>query len=408
MPRRKAQAPKAPAGLKHLQKALPLLASVHDAGCGRDVAGNRTLHFDQLIALILLYLFDPAIESMRAVCRSTGLKKVQKRIGSVAVSKSSFSEAARVFDAGLLLPVIGELYRRLGTVGRDKRLSDADLKYVLTFVDGTLLRALPRITAAMWLRTRDGKPHYAFRLHAQFEFDKHVPARFDLTDAVNSGKSDEKNVLRQNLQKDRCYVMDRWFAQFRLFNEIHAIASGYVCRIREPGEMRVIAERPLTQADREAGVISDQVVRLGTSMSRARQLDHHCRLLILEVSPHEKRGGAKGKRSGPPNEGKLYLASDLLDVPAEIIALIYHYRWTIELFFRFFKHVLGCRHLLFDCPNGVAIQVYTAMIACMLLSLWTGAKPTRPTMEMFRWHFAGMASDAELETYLRRLKKIDA
>ena len=70
--------------------------------------------------------------------------------------------------------------------------------------------------------------------------------------------------------------------------------------------------------------------------------------------------------------------------------------------------MLGCRHLLFDCPNGVAIQVYTAMIACMLLSLWTGAKPTRATMEMFRWHFAGMASDAELETYLRRLKKTDA
>ena len=42
----------------------------------------------------------------------------------------------------------------------------------------------------------------------------------------------------------------------------------------------------------------------------------------------------------------LRIATNLLDVPAEIIALIYQYRWTIEIFFRFFKHVLGCRHLI--------------------------------------------------------------
>ena len=31
----------------------------------------------------------------------------------------------------------------------------------------------------------------------------------------------EKNVLRTNLQSDHCYVLDRWFAQFKLFNDCY-------------------------------------------------------------------------------------------------------------------------------------------------------------------------------------------
>ncbi len=56
--------------------------------------------------------------------------------------------------------------------------------------------------------------------------------------------------------------------------------------------------------------------------------------------------------------------------------MIYKYRWTIEIFFRFFKHVPGCRHLLSQDRNGIELQVYFAIIACMLISLWTGRKPT--------------------------------
>jgi hypothetical protein len=99
---------------------------------------------------------------------------------------------------------------------------------------------------------------------------------------------------------------------------------------------------------------------------------------------------------------------NLLDVPAEIIALLYHYRWTIEIFFRFFKQILGCRHLLSRSQNGIEIQTYCAIIACMLISLWTGKKPTLRTYEMICWYFVGMADLDELLAHLARLKKADA
>jgi hypothetical protein len=80
------------------------------------------------------------------------------------------------------------------------------------------------------------------------------------------------------------------------------------------------------------------------------------------------------------------------------------YRWTIEIFFRFFKHILGCRHLLSHDEHGIEIQTYCAIIACMLISLWTGRKPTLRTYEMICFYFCGLATDDELLAHIGRLQ----
>jgi IS4 transposase len=80
----------------------------------------------------------------------------------------------------------------------------------------------------------------------------------------------------------------------------------------------------------------------------------------------------------------------------------YKYRWTVELFFRWFKCILGCQHLLSTCQNGVAIQVYLALIASLLIVLWTGAPPSQRTFEMLCLYFQGWASERELRAHLQR------
>src|SRR5262249_47170326 len=152
--------------------------------------------------------------------------------------------------------------------------------------------------------------------------------------------------------------------------------SSYVCRVKDNSSFAVVEERPLSGAAHAAGVVQDAVVRLGISSKAKWRPNHLVRLVVVAVEPHVKRGGRKGKTAGPPSSGRLIIATNLRDVPAEIIALIYRYRWTIEIFFRFFKQILGCRHLLSAYPHGIAIQAYCAIIACMLLNLWTGRKPT--------------------------------
>lgn len=100
----------------------------------------------------------------------------------------------------------------------------------------------------------------------------------------------------------------------------------------------------------------------------------------------------------------LLLATDRLDLAAELVALAYRFRWSVELFFRWFKCILGCRHLLANSPNGVTIQVYLAILASLLISLWVGRKPTIRTLEILQFYFAGWATEAELLAHLDKLK----
>jgi hypothetical protein len=367
-------------GIKPLRKVLPLLASLHDVGCERDSAGNRELHFDQYVTLVLLCLFNPMLDSVRALQKASALEKISEQLGVKRFSLGSFSESVRVFDPEKLKAVVHQLAGELGPVNADGRIK------------------------AAWLPFQDGSVKHAWKLHVNFDFDTFCPDAdgLELTDARNTGHSDEKNVLRQKLKPDCCYVTDRWFGQFTLFNEINAIASSYVCRVKENSVFEVVEERLLSDEALKAGVVRDAVVRMGLNSKPGAGPDHPIRVIVIEAEPHAKRGGRRGKTAGQGNRGTIVIATNLLHVPAEIIALIYQHRWAIEIFFRFFKQVLGCRHLLSQRPEGILIQAYCAVIACMLINLWTGRRPDKRTFEMLAFYFMGIASDKEVTDHLNR------
>jgi hypothetical protein len=399
--------PKRIGGIKRLRHLLPLLAPLHDDGCERDAAGNRQLHFDEYVTLVLLCLTNPLIDSVRALQKASELEKITEQLGVRRFSLGSFSESVRVFDPERLREVITQLAGEMKPVNADPRLK-THLDQALVLADGTVLDAIATVAQAAWIPFQDGTSKHAWKLHVQFDFDSFLPTDVTLTDARNSGKSDEKYVLRTRLKRDCCYVTDRWFGQFKLFNDINAAGSSYVCRVKENSTFEVVEERLLSDDALRAGVVRDAVVRMGLSSKPGDRPDHPVRIVVIEAEPHAKRGGRRGKTAGPGNNGTIVIATNLLDVPAEIIALIYHHRWAIEVFFRFFKQILGCKHLLSQRPEGIMIQVYCAVIACMLINLWTGAKPTKRTVEMLAWYFAGVASDEEMLRHIAGLQKTRA
>jgi len=392
-------------GLKYFDKLLPLLARLHDVGCARDKAGNRELHFDEYCCLVLLFLFNPIVTSLRALQQASELKSVQKKLGVSRASLGSLSEARQVFDPELLQPIMAELAEQARPLARDPRLKD--VKQLLTLVDGTLLTALPRMAEASLRKRQSGSGQVKWCLHTHFEVEKSVPARIDVTPDAG-GEHDERAVLQRTLAADRLYVMDRGYAKFALFNAIVAKDSSYVCRLRDNSVYDVAEDRPLTEADRAADVLSDQLVQLGLSGKAEARPDHPVRLVIVKIPPHTSRGKYGGGSSGVDSDGLLRIATNLVDVPAEIVALLYLYRWTIEVFFRMFKHLLGCRHLLSHHPQGIEIQTYCAIIACLLISLWTGRKPTKRTHEMLCYYLMGWADEGELLAHLSKLQPHDA
>src|SRR5271169_2825140 len=189
-------------GLKYFDKLAPLLARLHHVGCQRDKAGNRELFFDQYCMLVLLFLFNPVVRSLRAIKQASELRKVQRKLGCRRASLGSLSESTDVFQPERLKEIIAELGEQLQPVARDPRLKD--VQYTLTLVDGTLLKGLPVLVQAAMDDTRAAKHKAKVRLHTQFDLERGVPIRIDVTEGINSGKADERVVLAKALEAGHC------------------------------------------------------------------------------------------------------------------------------------------------------------------------------------------------------------
>ena len=381
-------------GFKYFKAIAAMLETLHGAACQRDRAHNRIIHMDQYLSLILLYMFNPICDSLRALQEASELKKVQRVLGVPRSSLGSMSEAARVFDSKLLVGVIGELAHRLGPVRHDTRLDEVGA--VLTLVDGTWLTAVPKM---VWALFQDDT-HKSVKAHVQVELLKGVPVAATITDANTA----ETKVLSQTLQGGRLYVLDRGYFDYGLYQAVLEAHSSFVCRAKDNAVIReVVEERELSVQALSAGIVRDVVAQVGHPKGK-HNLHRPVRLVQIECTPHRKPSGKTG-RGGPEQGQTILLITDRLDLPAEVVALIYQHRWQVEIFFRFFKHVLGCRHLLSQCENGIELQTYAAIIACLLIALWTGRKPTLSTYRMLCWHLGGWADEEELHAHMARLQK---
>lgn len=371
-------------GLKYFKLLAPLLDRLHDDATARDRAGNRRLFYDQYACLLLLFFFNPIVKSLRGIQQASTLDKVQRLLGCPRVSRGSLSEASRVFDPELLHALIGDLAAQALPIVHGK---EAEALRGLTAVDGSLLPALPKMAWALWLDPQ----HHAAKMHVHFDVLKGVPVEATVT----TGNDSETAQLRATLQAQRLYVIDRGYAEYQLFQDIVDAKSHFIGRLRDNAVWTVAEERPLPPAARAAGVCSDRVVWLGGRQSGTVFKQP---LRVLEV--------ATGKTDAHGHPEILLLATSCLDLAAELVALGYRFRWAIELFFRWFKCILGCRHLLANSQDGVTIQIYLAIIASLLIGLWVGRKPSVRTLEMLQFYFTGWANEAELMAHLDQLQPL--
>lgn len=383
-------------GFKYFKVLSGMLETLHGAACSRDRAHNRILHMDQYITLLLMYMFNPICSSLRALQEASDLAKVQRVLKVPRAALGSLSEAARVFDSDLLIGIIGKLVEQLRPIRRDAKLTDFD--QIITLVDGSWLPAIAKTT---WALFRKDDTNRAVKVHMQLELLKGVPVAATITDANSS----EHTVLTENLEAGRLYVLDRGYAKYELLQQIIDAKSSFVCRLNDNAVLEVIEERELDQDSLDAGIVRDAVIRLGCKQTH-NKLNQPLRIVQIECTPHRKPSG-KTARGGPEQGDTILIVTDRLDLPPDVVTLLYRHRWQIEIFFRFFKHVLGCRHLLSTSKNGIELETYVAIIACLLIALWTGRKPTLSTYRMLCWYFSGWASEEELLRHINKLQLQD-
>lgn len=354
-------------------RVLPLLArrTPHPS----EADARRTLGLLDYLSVFVLAMFNPAVTSLRALAHASHCQKM-RQVTSAPFSIASFSAAQHLWEPELLGQVLRQVAREaqakgLGPAG-DPRVREALAG--LTAVDGTILRGVERMA---WAPAAG--PGQAVRLHLHFSVFDQVPEAWTITPANAS----ERKVLRQNLRAGACYVADRGYGnEYALLETVRQAGAHFVFRLPNDCIQALLTERPLSAADRAAGVVGDRIVRLGV----------HGQGPVVRVVRVEAGGHV------------FHLATSREDLPAELIGLIYRQRWQIELFFKWIKTILNCRHWFAQSPSGVATQLYATLLCSLLLMLWSGRRPNLREVESLRLYQSGFATEQELELLLRRAR----
>lgn len=336
--------------------------------------------FDTFHHLItMLYVCFQHCSSLREVV--SGMGACEGRLQSLGMrhlpARSTFSEAnfRRSFE------VFEQIYLALyHSYKQDLPDSRADKFFKkLLIIDSTTISLFREILKGAGSRGLNGKKKGGIKVHMAVRALEDVPYFVRFSPAASADVSFLKEVP---LPQNSIVVLDRAYNSYRKFFEWHQAGITWITRLRSDSVVEVLKDLPLTQHHSQAGVICDQLIRLGFKNNTIQQVE------------------ARLVRYYDTNSERIFtfLTNNTGWDPIQI-AQLYKQRWQIELLFKRLKQNMPLQYFLGDNENAIKIQIYCALIADLLLKVITrGIKR--------KWAFSNLASLVRLHlmnyTDLRR------
>lgn len=391
-------------GAKYVRLLEKQLCQLRD----EDPHGNQQLFLDDVFIAYLLAFFNPSIRSLRTIEDLSQTQQAQKHLSVQKICKSTLSDFNQLVDPQRLLPVVQGLRSKLSRKQSTSGNADSDLNELLKqtiAVDGTFIHAVADMTWSVANSNNHAVVRHRARVDAHVNVSTWVPEAIVVPEKGQS----EADCAIESIQAGRIYIYDRGYSSFALLRahyeeQDNALLSRsqFVVRYKPSGgnspELSDSVPRPLSDEDQAAGVTSDRTGYFASENANRAGLEG---ILLREVIvPYEDNGEAKTLR----------LITNLHDVAASTIALLYQYRWQVELFFRWLKSFGNFGHLISHCRGGVQAHLYITIIGVLLMYLHTGYRPSKYMFAMLSQVAAGAATLDEVIPILRereRRKELD-
>lgn len=323
--------------------------------------GNQQLFADDVVLAHLLAFFNPTLRSLRTIEDFSQTRQARRHLSIRKICKSTLSDFHRLTDPDLLRPIIAHLHAEARTYGRMPADLPDTLAQVLA-VDGSYFALAAHVAWAVRHRTNRGKKRATARLDVHLDVRTWLP---EIIDVCGSDTSEAESASH-SVTPGAIHVYDRGIFSFDLLRAQIEAGAFFVHRMREPGvrspQFVVERELSLSDADRQAGVSADRLGRLAGSEHRQAP-DAVLREVI--ISSPDQPGG------------QIRLLTNLTDLEAHLLGLLYRHRWQVELFFRWLKVFAHFEHLISESRSGILLSFYVAVIGVLLMYLFTNAKPSK-------------------------------
>jgi hypothetical protein len=214
-------------------------------------------------------------------------------------------------------------------------------KNKLLSLDATLIELC--VTMFDWAKFQQTKG--AVKLHLLLDHDGYLPTYALITE----GKTADLTVAQGlDLPKGSVVVIDRGYNDYLMFERWCAQGVFFVTRLKANAYYIVSARRRVPE---HSTILADELI-VFQAFQAGRKVLHTYRRIELWV---------------PEKEEILVLLTNHLDFGSTTIAAIYKERWQIELFFKALKQNLKIKTFVGTSSNAVHIQIWTALIAMILL-----------------------------------------
>jgi hypothetical protein len=344
----------------------------------------RVLFYDDVVLSYLLAFFSPTLGGLRRIEDASQVPGVKQYLSVESVCRSTLSDANALFDPTHLQGLIEKLREDLPQLHQQDNQLDRLLEKARA-VDGSYFRVAADVQWALHQRKPNQKMMGSVRLNCQFCLKTGLPDGISITgdDGISEGAAATALLKpKEDADAELIYLFDSGVTKFSYLRGILDRKCHFLCCLSKGVVFEAQRELPLDQAAKAAGVVSDRIGHL-TSSHAPRGKDAAPDLLLREVLINyiDRRGQAR----------QLRLLTDLIDLPAHLIAELYKHRWEIELFFRWLKVTANFRHLTSHSRNGVTLGFHIAIIAMLLTCLHTQSELSVYGYNMMAMVAAGLA-----------------
>ncbi len=222
-------------------------------------------------------------------------------------------------------------------------LEEVDLDNTIYALDATTIDLC--LEVFWWAKFRKHKA--AVKLHTLFDIRCQIPCFIHITD----GLCHDVNVLDiLEFERDAFYVMDRGYLDWVRLYGIHEEGAFFVTRAKKNLAFIRVYSHPV---DKATGLKCDQTIRLKNYQA---SLDYPKHLRRIKYYDKEQ------------NRALVFLTNNF-EVDALQVAMLYKYRWQIELFFKWVKQHLRIKVFWGESANAVKTQIWIAVCTYVLVAI---------------------------------------
>ncbi len=267
---------------------------------------------------------------------------------SYLVRRSTFSEANLRRSSEVFGEIYMSVYRNHAPDLADSRLSDADMRR-LYVMDSTTISLFKDILKGVGRNPKEGRKKGGIKAHTIIKASENVPCLVRYSEAVKHDHTFLKEIL--NLAPGSIITFDKGYVDYAQYQEFTTKSIWYVTRLKDNAIYEARKEFDIPD-DADSGVLKDEEIVL--SYGDKKKEKHIARRIAYWDSEN----------------GRLFeFITNNFDLSAEKIALIYKKRWQIELLFKQLKQNFPLKYFLGDNENAIEIQIWSAMLANLLLTL---------------------------------------